>query len=279
MLKIGAHISISEGFYKAAKISYEMGANTFQFFTRNPRGGAAKKIDEKDMSMAKAFLEKNDFKTLIAHAPYTLNLCSSEARVREFGNMIFKADMQRLKKMPPSYYVFHPGSRKELSLSQAQTLIAATINEAIDEGVENTILLEAMSGKGSEVGSTFEELKEIIDKIEDKEHIGVCVDTCHMYSAGYDIVKDLDGVFEKFDKVIGIDYLKAAHTNDSMNPYNSKKDRHAKLGEGTIGIDNIIKFINYKPIRHLPMILETPNDIDGYAQEIKLLKNHFQAER
>jgi deoxyribonuclease-4 len=278
MIKLGAHISISEGFYKAAKVSREMGANTFQFFTRNPRGGAAKEIDEKDMSTAKALLEENNFATLVAHAPYTLNLCSVEARVREFANMIFKADMQRLKKMPPSYYVFHPGSKKELSLSEAEELIANTINEAIDEGVENIILLEGMSGKGSEVGSTFEELKEVIDKIHHKEYIGVCVDTCHMYSAGYDIVNDLEGVFEKFDKIIGIDYLKAAHINDSMNPFNSKKDRHAKLGEGTIGIDNIVKFINYKPIRHLPMILETPNDISGYTQEIKLLKSRYKDE-
>lgn len=278
MLKIGAHISISEGFYKAAKVSYEIGANTFQFFTRNPRGGAAKEIDEQDMSMAKKFIDENHFAALLAHAPYTLNLCSNEARVREFGNMIFKADMQRLQKMPLSYYVFHPGSRKELPLSEAQTLIAGTINEVIEEGSTNMILLEAMSGKGSEVGSKFEELKEIIDKIDHKEYIGVCVDTCHMYCAGYDIVNDLDGVFEQFDKIIGIDYLKAAHINDSMNPFNSKKDRHAKLGEGTIGVENILKFINYKPIRHLPMILETPNDISGYADEIMLLKGHYQNE-
>jgi len=276
MLKIGAHVSISEGFMKAAQISKSMGANTFQYFTRNPRGGAAKDIDKEDIAQAVHYMREHNFTTLIAHAPYTLNLCSNDERVRQFGEMIFKSDMQRLSQFPDSLYNFHPGSRKELSLEKAIDIITGVINNAIEEGSRNTVLIESMSGKGSEVGSNFEELREIIKRIDNKSFIGVCLDTCHLYSAGYDIVSNLDKVIESFDDIIGLQYLKALHINDSANAYNSKKDRHAKLGEGTIGLDAIIRFINHEALRKLPMILETPNDISGYREEITILKNNYK---
>lgn len=276
MLKIGAHLSISDGFLKAAKTAQLIGANTFQYFTRNPRGGAAKEIDNNDISQAIEFMNLNDFATLVAHAPYTLNLCSNDEKVRQFGEMIFNDDMQRLKQFPRSMYNFHPGSRKDLTLDAAIEIIAKVINEAINKGADNIILLESMSGKGSEVGSTFEELRDIIQKIERKDLIGVCLDTCHLYSAGYDIVYDLEGVFESFDNIVGIKYLKALHINDSVNPFNSKKDRHAKLGEGTIGLKAIIEFICHPAVKNLPLILETPNEIEGYLQEIQILKDNFK---
>lgn len=276
MLKLGAHISIAAGFEKAAQTAVDIKASTFQYFTRNPRGGAAKEIDEEDIAQAKKILQKHHFVTLVAHAPYTLNLCSMQKHVREFGDMIFREDLQRLKKLPDSYYVFHPGSRKEMPADEAISLIAATINTAIEDGIENMILLEGMSGKGSEVGSTFEELKQIIDAVNDQKYIGVCLDTCHMYSAGYDIVNCLDEVFEEFDRIVGLKYLKAVHLNDSMHALGAKKDRHAKIGQGTIGLDNIVRFINHPVVRQLVMVLETPNDETGYAAEIELLKQKYQ---
>jgi deoxyribonuclease-4 len=276
MIIIGAHISISEGFEKAAVTAKNMGANTYQYFTRNPRGGAAKEIDKKDISSALEYMKENSFKTLIAHAPYTLNLCSGEERVRQFGETIFKSDLQRLKYFPESYYNFHPGSRKEMPLDSAIEIIANVINSAADDGAENVVMLETMSGKGSEVGSAFEELREIIDRTSKKDLIGVCIDTCHIYSAGYDIVNDLDSVFTSFDNIVGIKYIKALHINDSANLFNSKKDRHAKLGEGTIGVDAIIRFVNHPAVKGLPMILETPNDLYGYADEIKILKDNYK---
>ncbi len=276
MLKIGAHLSISDGFLKAAKSAQSIGANTFQYFTRNPRGGAAKEIDNNDISQAIEFMNLNSFATLVAHAPYTLNLCSNDEKVRQFGEMIFNDDMQRLKQFPHSMYNFHPGSRKDLTLDTAIEIIAKVINDAINKGAENIILLESMSGKGSEVGSTFEELREIIQNIDRKDLIGVCLDTCHLYSAGYDIVYDLKGVFESFDNIVGIKYLKALHINDSVNPFNSKKDRHAKLGEGTIGLKAITEFICHPAVKSLPLILETPNEIEGYLQEIQILKDNFK---
>lgn len=276
MLKIGAHLSISDGFLKAAKTAQSIGANTFQYFTRNPRGGAAKEIDNNDISQAIEFMNANNFATLVAHAPYTLNLCSNDEKVRQFGEMIFNDDMQRLKQFPKSMYNFHPGSRKDLTLNDAIEIIAKVINDAINRGADNTILLESMSGKGSEVGSTFEELRDIIQKIERKDLIGVCLDTCHLYSAGYDIVYDLEGVFESFNNIVGMKYIKALHINDSVNPFNSKKDRHAKLGEGTIGLKAITEFINHPAVRNLPLILETPNEPEGYLQEIKILKENFK---
>lgn len=275
MLKIGAHLSISEGLLKAAKTAQLIGANTFQYFTRNPRGGAAKEIDINEISQAIEFMNANHFTELVAHAPYTLNLCSNDERVRQFGEMIFKDDLQRLKHFPISMYNFHPGSRKDLTLNEAIEIIAKVINDTIKEGADNIILLESMSGKGSEVGSNFEELRAIIQKIERKDLIGVCLDTCHLYSAGYDIVNDLEGVFERFDSIVGIKYLKALHINDSANEFNSKKDRHAKLGQGTIGIKAIIEFINHPLVKNLPMILETPNELEGYLEEIRILKENF----
>ncbi len=277
MLNIGAHISIAGGFEKAAQVAVEMKAKTFQYFSRNPRGGAAKEIDEHDIAQATKILQEHDFVPLIAHAPYTLNLCSVQQHVREFGDMIFREDLQRLKKMPPSYYVFHPGSRKDMPLEEAVDFITATINVAVEEGIDNLILLEGMSGKGSEVGSTFEELRLILDGVVDQSRVGVCLDTCHMYSAGYDIVNRLDDVFEEFDRIVGLNYLKAVHINDSMHPLGAKKDRHAKIGEGTIGLEAIVAFVNHPVVRPLVKVLETPNDEAGYAAEIELLKQHYQS--
>ena len=276
MLKIGAHVSIAEGFAKAAAASKNIDANTFQYFTRNPRGGAAKEIDKEDIAKADEILKANDFSILVAHAPYTLNLCSNEERVREFGQMIFASDMERLSQFPESYYNFPPGSRKEMPAGEAIEIIASVINSSFASGAKTTVLLEGMSGKGSEVGSTFEELNDIIQRVENKNQIGVCLDTCHMYSAGYDIVYDLDGVLEAFDKIIGIKYLKAFHINDSANPYNSKKDRHAVLGQGSIGLEGIIRFVNHPVVREKPMILETPNDLEGYAKEIAILRENYK---
>ena len=245
MLNLGAHISIAGGYAKATQTAIEMNANTFQFFTRNPRGGKAKAIDPDDIRQAEALMADKPFATLIAHAPYTLNLCSVDEKVREFGEMIFMDDMARLTQIPPAYYNFHPGTRKESSIDEAVALIAAVLNQALDAFPQNTVLLEAMSGKGSEVGRNFEELKLIIDAVKKKDNIGICIDLCHLYSAGYDIVRDLDGVFTQFDRIIGLSYLKAAHINDSMHPLGSHKDRHARLGEGTIGLDAVVRFINH----------------------------------
>ncbi|MBF7096022.1 deoxyribonuclease IV [Alkalibacter mobilis] len=276
MLKIGCHLSIAKGYYRAGMDALSIGANTFQYFTRNPRGGKAKDIDMTDLEKFKRLWEENDFAPLFAHAPYTMNLCSDKEDVRSFGKRIFAEDLERLKLLPESYYVFHPGSHVGAGVDRGIELIVGAINEVLTENNDVTILLEGMSGKGSEIGSTFEEIKRIIDGIKYNEKIGILVDSCHMYSAGYDIVGDLDGVIKKLDDVVGLQKLKGIHINDSKVEFNSHKDRHEVLGEGTIGSEAIIKMINHPLLRNLTFNLETPNELEGYKKEIEFLRKNYK---
>lgn len=275
MLNIGCHLSSSKGFKHMGKEALSINANTFQFFSRNPRGSKAKAVDEKDTAALNEILQKNNFAPVLAHAPYTLNACSNDAGLREFAKNTMVSDLEIMEHIPENMYNFHPGSHVGQGIDTAIDFITDMLNSILKEEYHTTVLLETMSGKGSEVGSTFEEISTIIDRVELNHKLGVCLDTCHIFSAGYDIVNDLDGVLEKFDKVIGLQRLKAVHLNDSMMPYNSHKDRHEKIGKGSIGLDAVIKFINHPELRHLPFYLETPNELDGYAAEIKLLRENF----
>lgn len=272
MLNIGCHLSSSKGYMHMLKETEYVGGNTFQFFTRNPRGGQAKEIDAKDAeAFCKAAREKG-FAQILAHAPYTLNPCAEKESVREFTKMAMSDDLQRMEFTPGNLYNFHPGSHVGQGIDIGIEKIAEMLNSILKPELHTTILLETMAGKGSEVGSKFEELRSIIDKVEHSEMLGVCLDTCHVHDAGYDIVNDLDGVLEKFDKLIGIKRLLAIHINDSKNPFGSHKDRHEKIGDGSLGIEAFNKIINHKYLRDLPFFLETPNEIDGYKAEITLLK-------
>ena len=273
MIVIGPHISIAKGFSKAAQSAVDMGANTFQFFSRNPRGGNAKAFDEKDIMKFQEIRKDNNFGPLLAHAPYTMNLAGVKEEVYEFGRKVIKEDIERMDSLGIEFMCFHPGSHVGSGVEVGIDKIASALNEAIT-GKENiTILLETMSGKGSEIGFTFEQIREIIDKVEHDEKIGVCLDTCHIFSAGYDIVNDLDSVIDKFDKIIGLERLKAVHLNDSMMPFESKKDRHACIGEGEIGLDAIIRFITHPKLKHLPFYLETPLEDEGHKREILMIKD------
>lgn len=273
MFKIGCHLSISDGYLSAAKQASAIGANTFQYFSRNPRGGSARKVDEKDIAAFNSYLQENGFAKIVAHAPYTLNACSAEPRTREFASECMHGDLETMRNFDGFYYNFHPGSHTTLTPSEGLDYIIKLLNDIMRKNYNSVVLLEAMSGKGSELGCSFEELKTIIDGVDDNKNLGVLVDTCHIYSAGYDIVGDLNGVLEKFDSLVGLDRLKAVHINDSMTEFGSKKDRHEKLGKGTIGIDAIARVINHEKLKDLVFILETPNDLDGYASEISLLKS------
>lgn len=276
MLTIGSHLSSSKGFVHMAQDAIKTGANTFQFFTRNPQGGRAKDIDTEDV---RAFLEiaaENRFGKLVAHAPYTLNPCSDNPSTREFAEMVFKDDLKRMEFIPSNYYNFHPGSHVGQGIEPAIKMISALLNRILKEDQSTIVLLETMSGKGSEVGSRFEELAEIYARTKLQNKLGVCLDTCHVYSAGYDIVNHLDNVLEEFDRVIGLKNLKAIHLNDSKMPFASHKDRHEKIGDGTIGLDAIIRMVNHPKLKHLPFILETPNDLNGWRDEISLLQKNFK---
>ena len=275
MLNIGCHLSSSKGFKHMGKEALSIEANTFQFFSRNPRGSKAKAVDKKDADGLNEITSSNHFAPILAHAPYTLNACSSDAGLREFAKNTMASDLEIMEYIPNNLYNFHPGSHVGQGVDIAIEYISSMLNEILKEEYKTTILLETMSGKGSEVGASFEEIRRIIDKVELNHKLGVGLDTCHIYSAGYNIVEDLDGVLEQFDKIIGLDRLKAVHLNDSMMPFNSRKDRHEKIGKGTIGLDAIIKFINHPKLAHLPYYLETPNEIDGYAEEIKLLRENY----
>lgn len=276
MLNIGCHLSASKGFENMGKVALSIGANTFQFFTRNPRGGKAKEIDEKDVQAFLKLAEENGFAKLVAHAPYTVNPCSKDTRTREFARMIIEDDLKRMEYVPGNYYNFHPGSHVAQGIDIGIEIIADLLNDLITPEQSTIVLLETMSGKGSEVGSRFEELKAIIDRIELKEKVGICMDTCHVNDAGYDIVSNLDGVLEEFDQIIGLDKLYAMHINDSLNPLAAHKDRHAKIGEGHIGLEGICAVINHPKLRHLPFILETPNELDGYKKEIAMLRSKYK---
>lgn len=275
MLNIGAHLSASKGFCHMAKEAISIGANTFQFFTRNPRGGTAREIDKDDVNEFLKITKENVFAKILAHAPYTINVCSADEKTRRFGIETMKDDLNRMDFVPGNMYNFHPGSHVGQGTEKGIELIIDALNEILDEKYSTTVLLETMAGKGSEIGRTFEEIRQIIDGVKLNHMLGVCLDTCHVYDAGYDIVNDLDGVLKHFDEVIGIDRLKAIHINDSKNPFESHKDRHEKIGEGSIGIDAFKRIINHPLLKELPFFLETPNEIDGYAKEIRLLKSLY----
>lgn len=250
-----------------------IGANTFQFFTRNPRGGAAKKIEQEDVNLLLAIMKENNFAPILAHAPYTLNACSAEPSTREFAEMIMQDDLMRMEYLPGSLYNFHPGSHVKQGVDIGINYIVELLNKVLKPTQEVTVLLETMAGKGTEIGRNFEELKMILDRVELSDKMGVCLDTCHVYDAGYDIIGQIDDVLEKFDKVIGIHKLKAVHLNDSKNPFASHKDRHEKIGQGSLGLEGIARIINHPQLRNLPFYLETPNELEGYAEEIALLKS------
>lgn len=271
--KIGCHLSTSKGFLNMGKEIISLGGNTFQFFTRNPRGGAAKSLDLDDIEAFKTFAKENGIEVILAHAPYTLNACSADESTRNFAKETFADDLRRMEYIPGNLYNFHPGSHVKQGVDTGIDYIVDMLNEVIKPDQTTTVLLETMAGKGSEIGRSFEEIRRIIDGVSLNSHLGVCLDTCHVYDAGYDIVSNLDSVLDEFDKVIGIDRLKAIHINDSKNPFESHKDRHEKIGEGYIGTDAFERIINHPKLRNLPFYLETPNELSGYAKEIELLKS------
>lgn len=274
MFTIGAHVSIAKGFKKAAQISVDIGANTFQFFSRNPRGGNAKEFNEKDMAAFQDIREKNNFGKLLAHAPYTMNLAAANEDTYEFAKMVIKEDVKRMDSIGVEYICFHPGSHVGSGVEEGTRKIIEGLNQAITGDENITVLLETMSGKGTEIGRSFEELKAIIDGVEHNERIGVCMDTCHIFSAGYDIVNDLDGVLDEFDRIIGLDRLKTIHLNDSMMPFGKNKDRHAGIGEGEIGMKALLEVVNHPKLREIPFFLETPYDDEGHGREIAMLKEN-----
>lgn len=273
MFKIGCHLSVSKGFLQMGKDAVKIGANTMQFFTRNPRGSKAKDIDKKDISAFLEFCKAHEISHFLAHAPYTLNPCSATAETRQFARETMADDLNRLELIGGCMYNFHPGSHTGQGNQTGIEQIADMLNLILTPEQSTTVLLETMAGKGSEVGKSFEEIKAIIDKTELKDKIGVCLDTCHVHDAGYDIVNNLDGVIDDFDNIVGINYLKAIHLNDSMNPCSAHKDRHEKIGQGHIGTDAFVNIINHPALCSLPFYLETPNELPGYAQEIQLLKS------
>lgn len=272
-LKIGCHSSAAKGYVHMAEEAAEIDADTFAFFTRNPRGGRSKALDEKDIEAFLKKAEENHLQTLVAHAPYTMNACSATKKTRDFAFLAMKEDLARMEYTPGNYYNFHPGSHTGQGSEKGIELIAEVLNETMQPDQQTIVLLETMAGKGSEVGGRFEELAEIIDRVNLKDKIGVCMDSCHVSDAGYDIINDLDGVLKEFDRVVGLDKLKALHLNDSLNPPGSHKDRHAKIGEGHLGKETFRNIVQHPILRGLPMILETPNDLEGYAAEIKLLRD------
>ncbi len=275
MLYIGCHLSASKGYTDMGKQAEKIGANTFAFFTRNPRGGSAKEINVSDVSQYLELSGKLAFGKLVAHAPYTMNPCSADGKIRHFSRQAMADDLKRMEFTPHNYYNFHPGSHVKQGVDAGIEFIAEQLNGVLTSEQTTIVLLETMAGKGSEVGRNFEELRAIMDRVEHKEKLGVCFDTCHVWDGGYDIVNRLDGVLEQFDKVIGIEKIRAIHLNDSMNPLGSHKDRHARIGEGHIGADALIRIINRPEFKGLPVILETPNDMDGYAKEIKFLSENY----
>lgn len=276
MLRIGCHLSSAKGFLAMGKEAVNIGANTFQFFTRNPRGGSAKALDLEDIANYLAFAEKNGIRDILAHAPYTLNACAKDEGLRKFAFETMQDDLRRLEHLPGTMYNFHPGSHVSQGAEKGIELIADHLNRLFEEEFSTTVLLETMAGKGSEVGRSFEELRAVIDRVDKKEKLGVCLDTCHVFDGGYDVVNDLDEVLREFDSVIGLKRLKAIHLNDSMNTLGCHKDRHAKIGEGGIGLDAIERIINDDRLKKLPFYLETPNELPGYQKEIALLKGLYR---
>lgn len=276
MLTIGCHLSSSKGYAAMGKAAMELGANTFQFFTRNPRGSKAKELDPADAQALVELMKEHGFPVILAHAPYTMNAASAEQKTRDFAELAMADDLARMEFIPGQLYNFHPGSHVGQGVEKGVELIAGLLNKLLLPEQTTTVLLETMAGKGSEIGSRFSELRDIIDRVELPEKMGVCLDTCHVYDAGYDIVNDLDGVLEQFDKTVGLNYLKAVHINDSKNPFASHKDRHETIGNGSIGLETFERIINHPKLRHLPFFLETPNELPGYAAEIALLRGLYR---
>lgn len=275
MFKIGCHLSSSGGYLAMGKEAVRIGANTFQFFTRNPRGGQAKPLDLADISAFEEYRKNHGIVSVLAHAPYTMNACAKDEGLREFAKNTMADDIMRLNHIEGALYNFHPGSHVQQGADVGIQLIADMLNSVITKEQTTTILLETMAGKGSEVGRSFEELRAIIDKVNLNEKLGVCLDTCHVYDGGYDIVNNLDGVLKEFDEIIGLERLKAIHLNDSKNPFGSHKDRHEVIGGGSLGLEATKRIINHPLLRELPFFLETPNDIEGYQKEIELLKSLY----
>ena len=277
MLYIGCHLSSSKGFAAMGRQALELGANTFQFFTRNPRGSRAKDLDEADAAALRDLMAERAFGPIVAHAPYTLNLCGAEEHNRLFARETMADDLRRLEHLPGQLYNFHPGSHVGQGIETGIGLIAQGLNAILRPEQTTTVLLETMAGKGSEVGGRFEELRAILDRVALPGKMGVCLDTCHVSDAGYDIIGDLDGVLEEFDRVIGLEKLRAVHLNDSKNPPGSRKDRHACLGEGTLGLEALGRIVRHPALKHLPFCLETPSDLPGYAREIALMREIAEA--
>ncbi len=279
MLIIGCHLSSSKGFLAMGKTAVDIGANTFQFFTRNPRGGTAKPLDLEDVAAYRDFAKEHSLFPILAHAPYTLNCCAADPGLRDFARRTMADDLERLEHIPGSLYNFHPGSHVKQGAETGIALIAETLNQVLRPDQATTVLLETMAGKGSEVGRNFEELRAILDRVELGNRMGICLDTCHVFDGGYDIVSGLDGVLEEFDRILGLGRLRAIHLNDSKNPLGSHKDRHEQIGQGSIGLEAFGRIINHPALRHLPFYLETPQeDIWGYGREITLLRSLFQEE-
>ncbi len=272
MLHIGCHLSAAKGYLSMGQTAVSIGANTFQFFTRNPRGGNARALDLADVAAYRAFAEENGLGPVVAHAPYTLNGCSKDENIRDFALRTMRDDLERMEQLPGNLYNFHPGSATGQDLDTAVGQIAAMLNQVLREDLHTTVLLETMAGKGSEVGRTFEELRAIIDRVTLGDRLGVCLDTCHVWDAGYDVQKDLDGVLTEFDKVLGLGRLMAVHLNDSQNERGSRKDRHARLGEGKLGAEALARLATHPALAGLPLVLETPNELPGYAEEIARVK-------
>lgn len=277
MLIIGCHLSSSKGFLSMGKTAVDIGANTFQFFTRNPRGSTAKPLDLEDVAAYRDFAKEHDLFPILAHAPYTLNCCAADPGLRDFARRTMADDLERLEHIPGSLYNFHPGSHVKQGAETGIALIAETLNQVLRPDQATTVLLETMAGKGSEVGRSFEELRAILDRVELGDQMGICLDTCHVFDGGYDIVSNLDGVLEEFDRILGLGRLRAIHLNDSKNPFGSHKDRHEQIGQGSIGLEAFGQIINHPALRHLPFYLETPQeDVWGYGREITLLRSLFQ---
>ena len=275
MLNIGCHLSISKGYENMGKEALKIDANTFQFFTRNPRGGKIKELNIEDINNLLEIMKKNQFAKILAHAPYTMNLCSDKEDIREFAKNMMKEDLERMEYLPGNMYNFHPGSHVGQGSEIGIQKIAEILNDVLTEEQTTTVLLETMSGKGTEVGRNFEELRKILNLVEKKSKMGICLDTCHVWDGGYDIVHDLDGVLNDFDHIIGLERLKAIHLNDSLNDCGSHKDRHARIGEGKIGMEALARIIKHPALREIPFILETPNDDSGWTEEIHVLKEAF----
>ena len=276
MLTVGCHLSSSKGYLAMGKDAVKINANTFQFFTRNPRGGNAKAIVPSDVEAYLAFAAEHNITRILAHAPYTLNACSADEHLREFARATMADDLARMEYTPGNCYNFHPGSHVKQGVEIGITYISDMLNAILKPDQTTTVLLETMAGKGSEIGRSFEELREILDRVTLSDHMGVCLDTCHVWDGGYDIVNHLDEVLTEFGRVIGLSRLKAIHLNDSLNPLGAHKDRHARIGEGYIGKEALIRIINHPALRKLPFYLETPNELDGYAAEIALLRENYQ---